>query len=45
MTPQEIKAEQKYRYEERIGILTQGLREPTPEEIKMAMEEAEKFTG
>ena len=43
MTPEEIKAEKRYRMEERVGILTDGRREPTPEEFKTAWDEACAF--
>jgi len=45
MNAQEIQAERKYRFEERIGMMTEGLREPTAEEIQQAQAESDKFTG
>ena len=43
MTPEEIKTEKRYRMAERVGILTDGRREPTPEEFKAAWDEACAF--
>ena len=42
MTEQEIQAEKKYIYNQRIGMLC-GEGKPTPEEIEIAVEEAEAF--
>ena len=41
MTPEELKAEWKYRYEERLAILC-GADTPTEEQIKIATDEADK---
>ena len=41
MSEHEIAAEILYRLEERLGILTDGRREPTPEEVRAARTEAE----
>jgi len=43
MTPYEIKIEKHYRFQERQAILTDGRREPTPEEFKVAWDEACAF--
>lgn len=43
MTATELKSEKQYRYNERLGILTEGKREPTSEEIAIAMQEVEQF--
>jgi hypothetical protein len=40
MTEDELKSEWRYRYEERLGILC-GSDKPTPEQIKMASDEAD----
>ena len=43
MTSAEIQTEKQYRYNERLGIMTEGKRKPTGDEIAIAMAEAEQF--
>ena len=43
MTDAEIEIEWRYRYEERLGILTDGKTEPTPDLIAIATEEANEW--
>jgi hypothetical protein len=40
MTPEEINAEWNYRYQERLGILIDGNRQPTKEDHNLAWKEA-----
>lgn len=43
MTKQELSIEKQYRTAERIGILTDGRREPTNDEVATATREADAF--
>lgn len=43
MTPTEIQTEQLYRRSERLGILIQGERQPTDEEIEIVNREESAF--
>lgn len=42
MTPDQIKAEKAYRIEERLGMLC-GAGKPTPEQMRIAVEEAQQW--
>ena len=43
MTDAELRAEWFYRYEERLGILTDGKRPPTTQEMLIARREANQW--
>jgi vacuolar-type H+-ATPase subunit H len=42
MTEEQLQEERRYRFEERLGIMTDGKREPTPEEITAAERDADE---